>query len=98
MEVKLTDKAIDKLNELYPKMGAEEVIRISAEDYNCAGVKWEIECKEPKDSDIRLTVDGFNMAIDEGASESYCKFKVDYSENFLRSAFIIVADKTEDNC
>lgn len=54
--------------------------------------------EEPKDSDIKYSVDGFDFAMEEGYEQVYGKFNIDFSENFLRKGFTVTPDRGGSNC
>lgn len=44
---------------------------------------------EPKEDDIKFEADGFDFIVEEGLSDLYDKFYVDYSDNWLRKGFVV---------
>ena len=54
--------------------------------------------EEPKDEDVRYTVDGFQFIMEEGYEQVYGKFTIGYSESFLRKGFTVTPDRAGSNC
>lgn len=54
--------------------------------------------EEPKEDTLKYKVDGFDFVVDEGLDQTYGKFTIGYSNNFLRKGFTVTPDRGGSNC
>ncbi|WFA08509.1 hypothetical protein P3962_12370 [Tissierella sp. Yu-01] len=53
---------------------------------------------EPKEDDESLKVDDFDFVIENGLSNNYGKFTVDYGDSWLRRGFTVTPDRGGSGC
>lgn len=54
--------------------------------------------EEPKDSDFKISVDGFDFIMEEDFKDVYNEFTIGYSKSLLRRGFVIKPDRGGSNC
>nr|WP_313755657.1 hypothetical protein [Tissierella sp.] len=53
---------------------------------------------ERKEGDVETRVNDFTFVLEEGLEESFGKFTVDYSDNWLRRGFTVIPDRAAGGC
>lgn len=98
MEIVVTDKAKEKLEELLTEQKTDKSLRLYIASYGWGGPSFGMALEEPTDTDSKYTVDGFNFILEEGFDQVYGKFTIGYSDSFLRKGFTVTPDRGGSNC
>lgn len=98
MIIDLTTKASEELSKVVEDKKTEKPLRIYIASYGWGGPSFGLALDERKDGDIEATVDKFTFVLEEGLEESFNKFTVDYSDNWLRRGFTVIPDRAIGGC
>ena len=98
MNIVITDQARDKLSELLKDNPDNKALRIYVAGIGWGGPSFGMALEEPKEDTLKYKVDGFDFVVDEGLDQTYGKFTIGYSNNFLRKGFTITPDRGGSNC
>lgn len=98
MNVELTNKAKEKLGEVLKPEETNKSLRIYIAGYGWGGPNFGLALEEPKEGDIKVLVENYEFAVEEGLEDVYGKFTVDYSDSWLRKGFVITPDRGGGSC
>jgi len=98
MKIDITMSAKTELQKVLESKNTEKPLRIYIAAYGWGGPSFGLALDEPKDDDEQLVVDEFNFVIENGLSDNYEKFTVDYSDNWLRRGFNVIPDRSDGGC
>lgn len=98
MKIDITMSAKTELQKVLESKNTEKPLRIYIAAYGWGGPSFGLALDEPKDDDEQLVVDEFNFVIENGLSDNYEKFTVDYSDNWLRRGFNVTPDRSDEGC
>lgn len=98
MIIDLTDKATEELTKIVESKKTEKPLRIYIAGYGWGGPSFGLALDERKDGDFETKVGNFTFLIENGLEESFGKFTVDYSDNWLRRGFTVIPDRAVGGC
>lgn len=98
MVIELTDKAREKFNEMFPTMEENKAFKIYIAAYGWGGPVFGMVLDEPKDTDLKVTVEGYDFIMDKDFDDMFGKFVIDYSEGFLRKGFTVRPSRGGSGC
>ena len=98
MKIDLTNKAQQELTKILEAKKTEKPLRIYIAGYGWGGPSFGLALDEPKDGDDKTQVGDFTFVLEEGLTESFNKFTIDYSDNWLRRGFSVVPDGGGASC
>lgn len=98
MIIEITDKAKSELKKIIESKNTNKPLRIFIASYGWGGPSFGLALDEPKDGDDKIMVDDFNFVIEDGISNSYGKFIVDYGDSWLRRGFTVTPDRVGPSC
>ena len=89
MKIEITDKAKAQLDNLYEQSKKEKALRIYIASYGWGGPSFGLALEEPREDQETIQIDDYNFVLDNGLSERYRKFRIDYGDNWLRRGFSV---------
>jgi len=98
MVIDVTDVAREELKKLLEAKKTDKQLKIYIAAYGWGGPTFGLALDELKDGDDLVKNDDFNFVIEEGLSQNYGKFTVDYSDNWLKRGFSIIPDRGGAGC
>ena len=98
MKINLSDKAKEKLDELFPKMESDKALRLYVAAYGWGGPSFGMALEEPEDTDLRYTVDGYDFIVEEGFDQVYQGFEIGYTDSLLRKGFTVTPARGGSSC
>lgn len=98
MVIDLTPKASEELVKIVESKKTDKLLRIYIAGYGWGGPSFGLALDERKEGDIETKVDNFTFLVEEGLEESFGKFTVDYSDNWLRRGFTVIPDGLAGGC
>lgn len=98
MYIDLTQKANEELTKVVEAKKTDKPFRIYIAGYGWGGPSFGIALDEHKEGDAQTKVGEFTFLLEEGLTESFSKFKIDYSDNWLRRGFTVIPDRAAGGC
>lgn len=98
MKIDITDVAREELKKLIEQKKTDKSLKIYIASYGWGGPTFGLALDEPKDGDEIINTDDFNFIMEDGLSDNYGKFTVDYSDNWLKRGFSIIPDIVGAGC
>lgn len=98
MIIDLTKTAIEELKKIIETKKTIKPLRIYIASYGWGGPTFGIALDEQKDGDIETKVEDFSFIVEEGLVEGYEKFRVDYSDSWLKRGFSVTSDRVTGGC
>ena len=98
MIIDLTDKAAEELTKIIETKKTDKPLRIYIAGYGWGGPSFGLALDEQKEGDSETKVGDFTFLLEEGLEESFGKFTVDYSDNWLRKGFTVIPDRVVGGC
>ena len=71
MVINLTNKAKEKLNELFPEMEQNKALRIYIAGYGWGGPSFAMALEEPNDTDLKFSLDGYDFVMEKEFEQVY---------------------------
>ena len=94
-EIKFTDKAIKKINNLLSKKDKGSFFRIAIKGGGCSGFKYDFSFdKNPKDEDLKFN----NILIDKASADLLKGSEVDYASELIGDSFKISNPQSKSSC
>ena len=98
MVIDVTDVAKNELTKLLEEKNTDKSLRIYIASYGWGGPTFGLALDEHKDGDEIVKGTDFDFVVEEGLSDNYGKFTVDYSDNWLKRGFSIIPDRGSAGC
>lgn len=98
MYIDLTERANEELVKVVNTKKTEKPFRIFIAGYGWGGPTFGIALDEHKEGDAEAKVGDFTFLLEEGLTESFGKFTIDYSDNWLRKGFTVIPDRAVRGC
>ena len=98
MVIDLTSEAVVKLEELLATKEGEKFLKIFVASYGWGGPSFGLALEEPKEDEEVIKSGDFNFVMEKDLADSYGKFTVDYSDNWMRRGFSIIPDRGGSTC
>ncbi len=98
MVIDITAEGTNKLKELLATKEGEQFLKIFVASYGWGGPSFGLALEEPKEDEEVIASGDFNFVMDKELSDSYGKFTVDYSDNWMRRGFSIIPDRGGSTC
>lgn len=98
MIIDLTPKATEELTKIVETKKTEKPLRIYIAGYGWGGPSFGLALDEHKEGDIETKIDRFTFLVEEGLEESFGKFTVDYSDNWIKRGFTVIPDRGSSGC
>lgn len=98
MKIDVTDKAKVELNKLIEAKKTDKSLKIYIAAYGWGGPTFGLALDEQKDGDQMIKTDDFDFIIEDGLSDNYGKFTVEYSDNWLKRGFTVIPDRGGAGC
>ncbi len=98
MIIDLTTKATEELTKIVENKNTEKPLRMFIAGYGWGGPSFGLALDERKEGDVETRVNDFTFVLEEGLEESFGKFTVDYSDNWLRRGFTVIPDRAAGGC
>lgn len=89
MIIDLTAKAIEELKKVIATKESIKPLRIYIASYGWGGPTFGIALDGQKEEDLILEVEDLKFVIEKELSEGFSKFKVDYSDDWLKRGFSV---------
>ena len=89
MIIDLTTTAKEELKKVIETKQSTKPLRIYIASYGWGGPTFGIALDEQKEEDVTLEIDNFKFVIVEELAEGFSKFKVDYSDDWLKRGFSV---------
>lgn len=96
MIVDLTPKANEELLKVIETKNADKPLRIYVAGYGWGGPSFGIALDEHKDGDSKAIVGDMTFLLEEGLEETFSKFTIDYSDNWLKRGFTVIPEGLSD--
>ena len=94
-EINITEKAVEKINQLIAKKPAGTFFRIAVKGGGCSGFKYDFSFdKETDQNDLKHK----NIVIDKSSLEMLKGSKVEFTNELIGSSFKITNPKTKSSC
>lgn len=90
MSIEISDKAKAQLNNLYENSIKGKALRIYISSYGWGGPSFGLALEELGEDQETIKVDDYNFVLDDGLSQRYKNFWIDYGDNWLRRGFLVV--------
>lgn len=98
MIIDLTNKAKEELKKILESKKTEKPLRIYITGYGWGGPSFGLALDEQKDTDNKFEVEEFTFLLEKGLEESFPKFTIDYSDNWLRRGFTVISSENSGGC
>lgn len=98
MVIDITNSAKTELKKILESKKTDKVLRVYIAGYGWGGPSFGLALDEQKDGDTKIVVDDYTFLIEEGLQESFGKFTIDYSDNWLRKGFSVIPDRGGASC
>lgn len=98
MIVDLTPKANEELLKVIETKNTDKPLRIYIAGYGWGGPSFGIALDEHKDGDSQAKVGNLTFLLEEGLEETFSKFTVDYSDNWLKKGFTVIPEGAGGSC
>ena len=98
MVIDVTDVAKNELKKVLEEKNTDKSLRIYTAAYGWGGPTFGLALDELKDGDKIVKSADFDFVVEEGLSDNYGKFTVDYSDNWLKRGFSIIPDRGGAGC
>lgn len=87
--ISLTDKAVEKINELLGGQDAEsqQALRVAVRGGGCSGFQYALAFDQAKDEDKVFEVDGVSVIVDQTSMQFVFGSEVDYIESLQGAGF-----------
>ena len=89
MIIDLTTTATEELKKVIETKESKKPLRIYIASYGWGGPTFGIALDEQKEEDLTIEVEDLKFVIDKELSDGFSKFKVDYSDNWLKRGFSV---------
>jgi len=94
---KVTPRAFERLAEI--GAGAQgKALRIAVDGGGCSGFQYEIALDDPKDDDLRLTLEGETVVIDSVSLPFLASATIDFAEELIGARFVINNPNATSSC
>tara|TARA_Y100001970_G_C14167165_1_gene821999 strand:+ start:704 stop:1021 length:318 start_codon:yes stop_codon:yes gene_type:complete len=94
-EIKFSNKAVEKINQLISKKPKGTFFRIAVKGGGCSGFKYDFSFDKKVDNDD-LTHN--NVVIDKSSLDMIKGSEIDFSEELIGTSFKISNPKTKSSC
>lgn len=98
MVIDITSAASEELKKVIQAKNTDKSLRIYVAGYGWGGPSFGIALDELKDGDEEIKIDDFNFLVGDDLRDSYGKFTLDYSDNWLKRGFNITPDVGGGSC
>ena len=98
MVIDITSEATEKLSELLASKDGEKFLKIFVAAYGWGGPTFGLALEEPNEDQELIKSGDFDFLIDKELLDSYGKFTVDYSDNWMKRGFSIIPDVGGSTC
>lgn len=98
MFIDLTERAGEELTKVIESKKTDKFLRIYIAGFGWGGPSFGIALDEHKEGDTETKVGDFTFLIEEGLTENFGKFTIDYSDNWLRRGFTVIPDRGAGSC
>ena len=98
MKIEVTDTARSELKKLIEAKNTDKTLKIFVAAYGWGGPTFGLALDEQKDGDEIIKTDDFEFIVEDGLSENYGKFTVEYSDNWLKRGFSVIPDRGGSSC
>ena len=98
MNIDITEIAMEELVKLAATKDEMKPIRIYVAAYGWGGPTFGLALDEQKDGDVELKLENFTFVIEEGLTDTYNNFKVDYSDNWMKRGFSVMPKGFTSGC
>lgn len=98
MKIDVTDNAREELKKLIESKKTDKSLKIYIAAYGWGGPTFGLALDEQKDGDQIIKTDDFEFIIEDGLSDNYGKFTVEYSNNWLKRGFTVIPDRGGGSC
>lgn len=98
MVIELTNTASEELKRILDNKKTDKLLRIYIAGYGWGGPSFGLALDEQKDGDTKTVAGDYTFLVEEGLADSFGKFTVDYSNNWLRKGFSIIPDRGGSSC
>ena len=98
MLIDVTAAANEELKKIIQAKKTDKSLRIYVAGYGWGGPSFGIALDELKDGDQQIKVDDFNFLIGDELTDTYGKFTLDYSDDWLKRGFNITPDVGGGSC
>lgn len=89
MIIDLTGAAKEELKKVIETKQSTKPLRIYIASYGWGGPTFGIALDEQKEEDLTIEVEEFKFVLDKELSDGFSKFKVDYSDDWLKRGFSV---------
>jgi len=94
-EINITEKAVEKINQLVSKKPSGTFFRIAVKGGGCSGFKYDFSFDDKTDeNDLKHE----NVVIDKSSLKMLTGSKVDFAEELIGASFKISNPKTKSSC
>ena len=94
-EIKFTDKAIKKINNLLSKKDKGSFFRIAIKGGGCSGFQYDFSVdKKPQEDDIKFE----NILIDKTSADLLKGSEVDFASDLIGDSFKISNPQSKSSC
>ena len=94
-EINITEKAVEKINQLVSKKPSGTFFRIAVKGGGCSGFKYDFSFDDKTDeNDLKHE----NVVIDKSSLKMLIGSKVDFTEELIGASFKISNPKTKSSC
>ena len=98
MIIDVTDVAKDEIKKVLGSKSTEKSLKVYIASYGWGGPSFGLALDELKDGDELIKSDEFEFIVEEGLSDNYGKFTIDYSDNWLKKGFSVIPDRGGSSC
>ena len=96
--VLLTPKAIEKITKLSSTEAAGKLVRLEVQGGGCSGFQYQFNLtSKVEDDDFVIESNGAKLVIDETSLAFIKGSTVDYKEELIRNAFVVVDNPNADS-
>lgn len=93
MQINITDVAKQELKKILDHKKTDKLLRLYITGYGWGGPSFGIALDELKEGDEEIKIDNFNFIVGDELTDTYGKFTIDYSDNWMRRGFSIIPDR-----
>ena len=98
MIINVTDVAKIELKKVLGTKSTEKLPKVYIASYGWGGPSFGLALDERKEGDELIKNDDFEFIVEEGLSDNYGKFTIDFSDNWLKKGFLVIPDRGGSSC